>query len=44
MTPYLLGRIVELSGGRALETNIRLVENNVAVACGIARRLTVEGR
>jgi len=39
VTPFLLRRIVELSGGRALETNIRLVESNVALACRIAREL-----
>ena len=28
ITPFLLGRIVELSGGRSLETNMALVRNN----------------
>ena len=37
VTPFLLGRIVELSGGAALETNVRLFHNNVRLACEIAR-------
>ena len=39
VTPFLLGRVVEASGGRALETNKRLLEGNVRVACAIAREL-----
>lgn len=35
--PYLLARIVELSDGRALRTNIDLFMNNVRLACDIAR-------
>jgi pseudouridine-5'-phosphate glycosidase len=37
VTPFLLSRIVELSGGAALETNVRLFHNNVRLACEIAR-------
>jgi pseudouridylate synthase len=37
VTPFLLGRIVELSGGSSLETNVRLFHNNVHLACAIAR-------
>ena len=37
VTPFLLSRIVELSGGVALETNVRLFHNNVRLACEIAR-------
>jgi pseudouridine-5'-phosphate glycosidase len=36
VTPFLLSRIVELSGGESLETNIKLFHNNVRLACAIA--------
>ncbi len=36
VTPFLLGTIVELSGGRSLEVNLDLARNNVAVAGRIA--------
>lgn len=36
VTPFLLGRIVERTGGRSLAANIALVRNNAAVAAGIA--------
>lgn len=36
ITPYLLGRIVELSGGASLETNIALVRNNAHLGAAIA--------
>ena len=35
-TPYLLGRIVEITGGRSLETNIALVRHNAAMAAQVA--------
>ena len=35
-TPYLLGRIVEITGGRSLATNIALVRHNAAVAARVA--------
>ena len=35
-TPYLPGRIVELTGGRSLETNIALVRHNAAAAARVA--------
>jgi pseudouridine-5'-phosphate glycosidase len=37
ITPYLLKRIVELTGGRSLDTNIRLVVNNAALGAKIAK-------
>lgn len=40
VTPYLLGRILELTGGRSLATNIALVENNARLAARIAIALT----
>ncbi|MCB8838145.1 pseudouridine-5'-phosphate glycosidase [Aurantimonas sp. VKM B-3413] len=36
VTPFLLKRIVELSGGRSLTTNIALIEANAALAADIA--------
>ncbi|WP_438025679.1 pseudouridine-5'-phosphate glycosidase [Sorangium sp. So ce233] len=36
LTPFLLKRIVELTGGKSLIANIALVENNAAVAAEIA--------
>ena len=36
VTPYLLGRVKELTGGESLEANIRLVLNNAALAAAIA--------
>ncbi|MFO1483562.1 MAG: pseudouridine-5'-phosphate glycosidase [Verrucomicrobiaceae bacterium] len=39
VTPYLLARIVELTGGASLKTNIALVENNARLAAEIARAM-----
>ena len=39
VTPFLLGKILELTDGRSLRTNIALVENNARLAAGIARAL-----
>lgn len=39
LTPYLLKRIFELTGGRSLAANIALVEHNAAVAAEIALAL-----
>jgi pseudouridine-5'-phosphate glycosidase len=39
VTPFLLGRILELSGGASLVTNIALVENNARLAARVARAL-----
>ncbi|MGA4544019.1 pseudouridine-5'-phosphate glycosidase [Uniformispora flossi] len=35
-TPYLLGRIVEISGGASLKANIALVKNNARLGAAIA--------
>ena len=43
VTPYLLGRIVELTGGRSLVANIALVRNNAALAAELAVQLTARG-
>ncbi len=43
-TPYLLGRIYELSNGRSLTTNIALVENNAKLAARIAVALKQAAR
>ena len=37
ITPYLLGRIVEITDGRSLETNIALVRNNARLGAALAR-------
>lgn len=37
ITPYLLKRIVELTGGKSLETNIHLVVNNAILGAKIAK-------
>ncbi|UMG91430.1 pseudouridine-5'-phosphate glycosidase [Nocardioides sp. TF02-7] len=36
ITPYLLGRIVELTGGRSLEANIALVRSNARLGAAVA--------
>jgi pseudouridine-5'-phosphate glycosidase len=37
VTPYLLGRIVELTDGASLRTNIALVRNNAVIGADIAK-------
>jgi len=39
LTPYLLSRINELSGGKSLAANIALIKNNARVGAKIARAL-----
>jgi pseudouridylate synthase len=39
VTPFLLARILELTGGASLKTNIALVENNARLASRIAQAL-----
>ena len=39
MTPFLLGKILELTDGASLKTNIALVENNARLAATDRRRL-----
>jgi pseudouridylate synthase len=39
VTPYLLGRMLELTGGRSLTTNMALVKNNAILAAEIAKAL-----
>jgi pseudouridylate synthase len=39
-TPFLLSRMLELTGGRSLSTNIALVKNNAALAARLAGALT----
>ena len=39
VTPFLLSRIVELSGGKSLETNIQLFHSNVRCAAAVAVEL-----
>lgn len=44
LTPYLLTRIFELTGGKSLVSNIALVENNARAAAEIAVALAARGR
>jgi pseudouridine-5'-phosphate glycosidase len=40
VTPYLLGRIVELTGGKSLVANVALVKNNARLAAELAAALS----
>lgn len=40
VTPYLLGKVVELTGGRSLATNIQLALNNIRLGASIALALS----
>ncbi len=40
VTPFLLGKVLEYSGGRSLEANVALLLNNVRLACAIAAALS----
>jgi pseudouridine-5'-phosphate glycosidase len=40
VTPFLLSRIVELSGGASLSTNVKLFHANVHLACQIAAAMS----
>ncbi|NBZ86109.1 pseudouridine-5'-phosphate glycosidase [Stagnihabitans tardus] len=42
VTPFLLQRIFELTGGRSLDSNIALVLNNARLAAGIAGALVAQ--
>jgi pseudouridine-5'-phosphate glycosidase len=37
VTPFLLQRIVEITGGSSLEVNLEIAANNIRVAADIAR-------
>jgi pseudouridine-5'-phosphate glycosidase len=39
LTPFLLAKIVELTGGKSLEANIALIKNNAKVAAQISKAL-----
>src|ERR1700678_4541545 len=41
VTPYLLGRVVELTEGRSLQANMALVKNNAALAAQVAVELAL---
>ncbi len=43
ITPYLLGRIVEITGGRSLATNIALVRHNARLGAAVARAYALGG-
>ncbi|KAK9241382.1 hypothetical protein V1525DRAFT_334713 [Lipomyces kononenkoae] len=40
ITPYLLNRILELTGGRSLKSNVGFVKNNIKVGASIAKALS----
>lgn len=40
VTPFLLGRIFELTGGRSLDTNIALVRNNARLGAAVALEIS----
>jgi pseudouridine-5'-phosphate glycosidase len=42
VTPYILARIVQLTSGRSLRTNIALVKSNARLAAEIARALACQ--
>lgn len=42
VTPFLLARIAELTGGRSVQANLSLLANNARLAGRIARAFTVE--
>ncbi len=44
LTPFLLQRINELTGGRSLRTNLSLLLNNARLAAQIAKALAVTQR
>jgi len=44
VTPFLLGRIFELTEGRSLEANIALVRNNARLAADIAKEIITLSR
>jgi pseudouridine-5'-phosphate glycosidase len=39
LTPYLLNKIRELTGGKSLQANVELIKNNARVAAKITREL-----
>ncbi len=43
VTPFVLGRMLELTGGRSLTTNIALVRNNARLAAEIAVAIQADG-
>jgi pseudouridine-5'-phosphate glycosidase len=42
VTPFLLGRLMDLTQGRSLEANIALVRNNARLGAGIAREIAAQ--
>jgi len=44
VTPFLLGRIFELTDGRSLKANIALVLNNACLAAEIAKEFTAQNK
>ena len=44
ITPFILNGVKELTKGKSLEANIKLVKNNAAVGAQIAVRLSSQAR
>ena len=44
VTPYLLDRVSQYSGGASLRSNLALLKNNASIAAQIAGALTVRGK
>lgn len=42
VTPFLLGKVLEYSGGRSLQANVALLLNNVRLACAVAAELAAK--
>jgi pseudouridylate synthase len=42
LSPFLLGRVADLTGGRSLEANVGLIRNNAVLASHIATALSLE--
>ncbi|UYN90114.1 MAG: pseudouridine-5'-phosphate glycosidase [Anaerolineales bacterium] len=39
VSPFLLARVAQLSGGRSLQANLALLKNNARIAAGVAKEL-----
>ncbi len=42
VSPFLLARVAQLSGGRSLQANLALLKNNARIAAGVAKELAAE--
>jgi pseudouridine-5'-phosphate glycosidase len=44
VTPFILSRLVELTAGRSLRTNVALIHSNARLAAAVAVALSAEGQ